>query len=89
MNEDKFERNAKMFEAIVRGGTFKTVADAEEVTPARVRQIVQKLLRKMMHPGRISGDVVPDHRYWEVTEIRRCADFWMDQLAKLKHSHDQ
>lgn len=87
MANEKNERNEKMFEAVIHGATWKAAADAGGVTPERARQVVHKMRRMMMHPKRLEADTVPDHDYWQVAELRRCADFWMAQLEKWKTEH--
>ncbi len=90
MANDKNERNKrneKMFEAVLRGDTLKAAADTGCVTKERVRQVIAKMRRMMMHPKRLGNDVVPDHNYLLVSELRRCADFWLVQLEKWKTEH--
>ncbi len=81
------ERDEKVFEAVIRGETWKAAGDAAGVTLERARQIVHKMRRMMMHPVPLGFDVVPEHNYFQVSELRRCSDFWLAQLEKWKAEH--
>ncbi len=78
------ERNVRMFEAVIRGESYAAVGRAEGLSGTRVYQIVSRMCRIMLHPKSLGSDVKPDHVYWYIDELRRCSDFWLTQLAKLK-----
>ena len=87
MTSGKNERNEKMFEAVIRGGTFAAIAESEGVTTERARQVVHKMRRMMMHPKRLGTSVVPDADFYKVSELRKHASFWLEQLAKWRAEH--
>ena len=86
-NIENTERNERIFESVIRGSTFTSVAEAEGISRERVRQIVHKMRRKMLSPKRLGNDAIPDADDLQVNELRRCYEFWLAQLKKLKAEH--
>jgi hypothetical protein len=79
------ERLERMFEAVIRGSTFKAAGEREGRSTERARQAVYKIRMILLHPKRLGTDIkVPDGDYWKAKELRAHADFWLAQLAKWR-----
>jgi cytosine/adenosine deaminase-related metal-dependent hydrolase len=86
MRKDLRERNARIFEGLVRGGTLTAVSFAEGIGKERARQILKRMGRMMLRSEIIKGCAVPniDISFYGVRDFRSNPDFWISQLEKWK-----
>jgi hypothetical protein len=83
------ERNAAIFEAVVRGKTYPQVADKYEITPSRAYQITVDLATELKRPKWVHEGVgLPYNGHPSVYRLRQYSDFWLERLAKWRRAWD-
>lgn len=67
---------------VLNGGTCKEAGDKLGLCVERIRQVITKTLRRLMHQSRMT-EPMPEHRYWNIREVRNHREFWLRQLENL------
>lgn len=74
------------FEAVLDGATLKKAAQPYGISAVRIRDIVNKVRRKAMHPSFLNGGC--DYRKYDgIPALRENAPFWKEQIAKLREHY--
>ena len=83
-----YKRNIEAFELFLSGLNWRQVSEIIGVTPNRLHQTTGVLCRRIVWQLRRDGIELPFHRYEynTVESLRNHADFWREELNKLKHA---
>lgn len=85
----KEDRDIQVFEAFIRGQKIGELSRAFGLSAKHVMEILYMAAVRLTQPKMLGAAALPwgEERMcfpWEVARLRRYADFWLAQIAKLE-----
>jgi len=84
MTKENRIKSLDMLKLVLSGETYENVGKKYEVSGARVRQIISKIKRMMLHPERWEGEATSFHHSCGIHGMREDIDLWLSAVERME-----